>query len=210
MYQTFKPYRENRAVGVSAAVAVTALAAIGISSGLAREIILQPEPITEVALIDAPENTAEPVEVIQPDLEDIDVVPDPTPLDFVIPNIVFDIPIETPIVVAPAPEPVSPDMPVVSGSNAVAPKLIVSRKPAYPPPSIRAQEEGVTTISVCVNERGQTQSAQLTSSSGFSRLDDAALKWMKSAKFRPARADGKPRAVCNHIVAYEWNLEDAR
>ncbi len=208
MYQTFKPHRENRAVGVSAAIIVTGLAAIGISSGLARDIIMPPEQITEIAFIDAPENTAEPVEVVEPDLENLDVVPDESPIDVVIPDIQFDIPAETAIAVDP--QPAEPTTPIVSGSNSVAPKLIVNRKPAYPPQSRRAQEQGVTTISVCVSEAGRTQSAQVTESSGYARLDDAALTWMKSARFQPARMDGKPRAVCGHTVAYEWNLEDAR
>ncbi len=209
MYQTFKPHRENRAVGVSAAVAVTALAALAISSGLAREIIMPPETITEIILIDAPENKVEPVEVIQPELDNIDLKPDVKPIEQVIPEFIFEQPTEPPLIVAPPTPPVT-TTPVASGSNAVAPKLIVNNKPPYPPASIRAQEQGVTTISVCVSERGRTQSAQVTESSGHSRLDDAALKWMKDARFHPAKKDGKPRAVCGHVVAYEWNLEDAR
>lgn len=208
MYDSYTPHKPNHLVGVSAAVIVTGLAALGISAGLAKEVFMPAKPETVMAILDAPEDTIEPVEVVQPDIENIEIEPDSTPIEIVIPDIVFDVPTETPIAVEP--EPPKPPTTVASVSNSVAPKLIVSNKPPYPPQSIRAQEQGVTTISVCVNESGRTQSAQVTKSSGYARLDEAALTWMKAARFRPAKVDGKTRAVCNHTVAYEWNLEDAR
>lgn len=208
MYQTHEPHRPNHVIGVSAAIVVTTLAAIGISSGLARDIIVPGEQKMEVIMIDAPETISDPVEIEQPNIEDIEV-PMETPIDVVIPDIeIAVIPDTTPIAVEPPPTP-APTR-VASGNNASAPKLIVDRKPTYPAPSRRAQEEGVTTLSVCVSESGRTQSVQLQKSSGHARLDEAALNWMKSARFRPAKADGRNRAVCGHIVAYEWNLEDAR
>lgn len=208
MYESYTPHKQNHLVGVSAAVIVTGLAALCISAGLAKDIIMPDKTETVMAILDAPEDTIEPVEVEPMDIENIEIDPDTTPIDVVIPDIVFDIPTETPIAVDP--EPVQPTPTVVSGSNSVAPKLIVNNKPPYPPQSVRAQEQGVTTISVCVSENGRTQSAQVTESSGHSRLDEAALTWMKNARFRPAKVDGKSRAVCNHTVAYEWNLKDAR
>ncbi len=209
MYQTHTPHRQNHLVGASAAVIVTALAAVGISAGLARDIIMQPEQVTEIALIDAPEETVTPTEVVQPDLENIEIEPDILPLEIVIPEIEIEIPAETAIAVERPPE-TPPVAAPVSGSGSSAPSLIVNNKPAYPPASIRGQEEGVTTLSVCVSDSGRAQSVQVTESSGFARLDDAALNWMRNARFKPATMDGRKRAVCGHVVAYEWNLEDAR
>ena len=37
-------------------------------------------------------------------------------------------------------------------------------------------------------------------------LDQAALKWVRDAKFTPAKVDGAPQAVCGHTVDYEWTL----
>jgi protein TonB len=207
MYQTFKPHRENRLVGVSAAVVVTALAAAGISSGLAREIFLEPETETIMTIIEAPENTVEPVEVVTPEIDEIDVKPDMKPIEIVIPDIQFEIPDATPIIATPEPAPAPTP---TGGSDTFGPKLIVSNKPPYPPASVRAQEQGTTSLSVCVDERGRTSSVQVTKSSGYTRLDEAALAWMKQARFRPAKQSGSVRAVCGHQVAYQWDLEDAR
>ena len=207
MYQTHEPHRPNHAVGVSAAVIVTTLAAIGISSGLARDIILPAEHKTELIVIDAPERTAEPLEIEELNMENVETPLD-TPIDVFIPDEIAVITDATPIVVEPPPAPTPPA--VASGANTTAPRLIGDRKPAYPQTSRRAQEEGVTTLSVCVSESGRTQSVQLKESSGYARLDEAAMKWMRSARFRPAKSDGRNRAVCGHTVAYEWNLEEAR
>lgn len=208
MYESYTPHKQNHFVGVSAAVIVTGLAALGISAGLAKDIIMPDKPETIMAILDAPEDTIDPVEVEPMDIDDIEIEADTKAIDVVIPDVVFEFEADTPIAVDPKP-PETPPV-VASGSNSVAPKLIVSNKPPYPPQSIRAQEQGVTTISVCVNENGRTQSAQVSESSGYARLDEAALTWMKNARFRPAKVDGKARAVCNHTVAYEWNLKDAR
>lgn len=208
MYQTHEPHQPNHLVGVATAIVVTALAAIGISSGLARDIIIPPEPTTVVAVLDAPANPVEPTEVLVPEIDEIQFVPDRRAVEVVIPEIDFVIPSELPTAITP--EPVSPATPATSGSVGSPPKLIIDREPRYPAASIRAEEEGTTTLSVCVSERGRVQSAQLAASSGHARLDQAALDWMKKARFRPARLDGKTRAVCGHTVAYEWNLERAR
>jgi TonB family protein len=74
---------------------------------------------------------------------------------------------------------------------------------------VRAGEQGRTQLSVCVTEQGRVQSVSVVGSSGSSRLDDAAAKWLRNAKFSPAVAGGKPTAMCGHNVIYEWNLKDA-
>ena len=76
--------------------------------------------------------------------------------------------------------------------------------------SIRANEQGVSTLDVCVDARGRVSSATLAASSGHTTLDSAALKWVRSARFTPGKLDGVAQSVCGHTVVYEWNLEDAR
>ena len=60
-----------------------------------------------------------------------------------------------------------------------------------------------------IRRRGVT-SATIISGSGHAVLDNAALKWVRSARFTPGKLDGVPQLVCGHNVIYEWNLEDAR
>lgn len=93
----------------------------------------------------------------------------------------------------------------------VLPKLRpATEKPPYPAASLRAEEEGVTGLEICVDARGRVTSASLKQSSGHVRLDEAALKWVRDARFTPGSVDGSPRAMCGHNVFYEWKLENGR
>ena len=64
--------------------------------------------------------------------------------------------------------------------------------PAYPIESRSAREEGTTLIKLLVLEDGSPTSLQVELSSGYSRLDDAAIRAVEAWRFRPARRDGKP------------------
>jgi protein TonB len=66
----------------------------------------------------------------------------------------------------------------------------------YPAESIRASESGTPTITICISESGAVDSVQVTLSSGFPRLDQAALGIGREARFRPAKLDGKPVSLC--------------
>lgn len=59
--------------------------------------------------------------------------------------------------------------------------------PAYPLSARRMGQEGVVVLKVRVDERGRPDEVQLSHSSGFSTLDDAALKAVKRWSFVPAR-----------------------
>jgi protein TonB len=91
----------------------------------------------------------------------------------------------------------------------IAPKLRTIEKPPYPLIEERGGYEGNTSLSLCIDARGRVTTASLVTSSGRPRLDEAALKWVKDARFSPGTIDGAARAVCGHSVVYEWRLEDA-
>jgi periplasmic protein TonB len=59
--------------------------------------------------------------------------------------------------------------------------------PAYPPLSRREGEEGTVMLSVYVEANGQAGKVELARSSGFERLDRAALAAVKRWRFVPAR-----------------------
>jgi protein TonB len=90
------------------------------------------------------------------------------------------------------------------------PVLLARDLPVYPASAIRSNSEGITTLEVCVDANGRTTSATIAVSSSHTALDTAALKWIRNARFTPARLDGAAQAVCGHSVVYEWNLENAR
>jgi protein TonB len=62
----------------------------------------------------------------------------------------------------------------------------------YPPISIRLSEQGIVTVRYLVNAEGNVDEAQVTSSSGKERLDEAAIRMVKRWRFKPALQEGKP------------------
>jgi periplasmic protein TonB len=63
--------------------------------------------------------------------------------------------------------------------------------PAYPSLSRRMREEGKVLLDVHILEDGRVGEIKLRRSSGFSRLDQAALSAVKRWRYVPARQGGK-------------------
>ncbi len=62
--------------------------------------------------------------------------------------------------------------------------------PSYPRVSIKRGEKGKVLVSVIINEDGFVDLVELIKSSGFKRLDDAALKAAKNCRFIAAKRGG--------------------
>jgi len=108
-----------------------------------------------------------------------------------------------PPVKTPAPARVaSPVAPVTSAVSATTPPRLVAlgnelsvncserTPPVYPKQSVRLGEHGKTVLQVELNEAGNVISAVVKSSSGFSRLDEAAIIAVKSWSCTPAKRNG--------------------
>lgn len=179
------------------------------SNAMIQEYITPPAP-TELVII-TPEK---PQEVLPlPEIKEVKAETPPPP-ELTAPPVEFvpDIP---PVIVAPAApvEPVveAPVAPVVAaGPPATSPKLRSTDKPPYPSASLRASEQGTTKLELCVSAQGRVQSATVAGSSGFPRLDDAAAKWVRNARFTPGTSNGQAQSMCGYNIFYEWNLKDAR
>lgn len=84
-------------------------------------------------------------------------------------------------------------------------------QPDYPATSKRLNEEGTTILSIFIDERGSVTQAQLLTSSGSSRLDDAAMRGVttrgqKRWHYLPAMKDGIAIGVWQ-TVAVKWELK---
>lgn len=64
--------------------------------------------------------------------------------------------------------------------------------PSYPTASRRMGEEGKVILRVQVNTLGAPEQVEVKSSSGSSRLDDAALQTVRTWKFIPAKRGETP------------------
>lgn len=68
--------------------------------------------------------------------------------------------------------------------------------PSFPPTSRRLGEVGVVILQIFVTPDGRVGDVRLAKSSGFKRLDDAALKHVKRAwRYTPGTKDGKPAGM---------------
>ena len=74
------------------------------------------------------------------------------------------------------------------------------RRPSvqYPPISYDNAEEGTVTLLLAVQTDGSISDIRIARSSGYQRLDAAAVRSLRQAKFQPATCHGKPIAVRIH------------
>jgi TonB family protein len=76
----------------------------------------------------------------------------------------------------------------------------------YPPRAVRVGAEGTTILQFRVTTGGYVLSAQVTQSSGYADLDNAALACIKFFHYHPAMKDGKPVEIITK-AAIKWALE---
>lgn len=66
----------------------------------------------------------------------------------------------------------------------------------YPAVSRRMGEHGRVLVRVYINREGRAERLDVQASSGFRRLDEAAVKAARDALYRPYTENGEPIAVC--------------
>lgn len=100
----------------------------------------------------------------------------------------------------PAPAPPTSAAAATSSSPAPAPVVpprfnaayLRNPAPAYPVGSLRRKEQGKVVLRVLVDAGGGAEAVKVQTSSGYERLDAAALETVKQWKFVPARQGEKP------------------
>lgn len=68
-------------------------------------------------------------------------------------------------------------------------------KPTYPAISRKMGEQGVVVLLVLVGADGSAQEVKVRHSSGYPRLDQAALAAVKNWRFVPGKRGGVPQAM---------------
>lgn len=100
-------------------------------------------------------------------------------------------PVPMAVVTPPAP-PAPPPPPKVIPASAV--QYLEPPALEYPRASRRLGESGRVLLRVYIDEAGLPRQVLLAQSSGFARLDEAALAAMKRARFKPYTENGQPTA----------------
>jgi len=101
----------------------------------------------------------------------------------------------------------APPAPLVVGAR--TPKKGLSRPP-YPSSSQRMGEEGLVGLALYLDTQGKVRDGKIAASSGFERLDTAALKHaLREWKFDPCLEGSEPVA-CWHKINFRFALKDAK
>lgn len=157
-----------------------------------------PKPVTKVQP-PAPQSPA-PVPQVVPE-PDVQVEPAPAPVQ--------QTQVQQEAVPAPEPIPESAPIkaPVVAQESAAPPpaqrverpsvdaSYLYNPKPVYPAASRRLNEHGTTVIRVLVAENGSVLKAEVGESSGYERLDKAALAAVRRWRYLPGKRDGTAEAM---------------
>jgi len=163
------------------------------------------EPIQAVFIPEQQESRPEPEPVVKPQIEDIAAPTEQPP-----PEIQFD-----EVIVPPAETPMQPSSNAIAATEAPAgpPAQSLATKtrvePTYPPASRRAGEEGTVRLKVLVDETGRPKDVEVAQSSGFTRLDDAAMQAVRRWRFQAARDASGPISAWTQ-VAITFKLTDAK
>lgn len=220
-YATKRTNTQQRVIGVVGVVVALGGSAYALANGLGI-INVQEKVETEVVIIEEVRD----IEDEPPPPPPIDVDLPPPPPQVILPDFVFETPppqenavqqvqaVRNPAPApppAPAAKPAPPPPPTLSKRPQMGRRFKV---PEYPAAAKRAGEAGQTQVAMCVDKEGRTSNVRVVKSSGFERLDDAAVKGLNNNRFEPAiGTDGKPIEMCDpnpYVFTYVWDLKEER
>jgi protein TonB len=160
------------------------------------DLIAPPTPTPPPPAPPPPKTVPKPIQKKPPPAPLIAAAPSPAPAAFVAP-------LPPPEPIAAPPEPVAiatppavpapaPPPPPPALIPASALQYLIEPAPEYPRLSQRSGEAGRVIVRVFIDEAGLPRQVLLGTSSGFTRLDGAALSAVQKARFRPPTLNGRP------------------
>lgn len=187
------------AVVLGHAVALAAVLSFGAVTGNHTK-----RPPLVIKLLELP---ADPPPNAPPPPEKVEIVPEaPEQPVIIAPPPVVRAPVVAPMVVT-APQAPPPRTVVVAAPSAppapagpvaasdLSTSMISARPPKYPIESRRKREQGTVVLSVLVNTIGSVAEVRVSRSSGFARLDKAALDAIRHWRWSPNVRGGQPVMV---------------
>ena len=189
----------QRRIAIATMLVAHGVAVIGlVNASRLRDAVVDARPIF-LAVVDTPAPVAPPKPLPPPLASKA-----PPPAQLTLPLIVPEQPpAPSPVVaqVLPPPPPPAPAAPV-DAPPAPAPSLlpktippsavqyIVPPAPLYSRISAKMRESGKAVVRVFIDEAGLPRNVQLAVSTGFARLDDAALAAVRNCRFKPYLENG--------------------
>jgi len=213
-YSIDDPAKNNKRLAAFALVVlIHVLFVYVLASGLGKkvvEVVLGP---VETRLIEELPDEEEP----PPPPPEIDTPPPYVPP----PEISIEIPVDTgpttaitnvtterPVAAPPPPAPKPVEKAVVKTPPSTVGRGARISQPEYPPASRRAGEAGTVTLKVFVLDTGRVGEVQVAKSSGFPKLDEAAVKEVQRNSWKVChKEDGKPVSMW-HTFQVTFKLTD--
>lgn len=188
-------------------IGIHVIFAIGLIAGTAVRYVPQLRDILEAQLVEAedepppkepppPPPDFQPPPVTPPPALDIPVVVGPPSQSAIV------IPKDTP---KPVEQPKAAPPPVTQAK--IAPGVNLGNLCPYPSASRRLGEAGSVVILFYVQANGRASEAKIESSSGFPRLDEAAVNCLRKGKYIASTVGGQPVDSWQRI-RWTWKLED--
>jgi periplasmic protein TonB len=171
---------------------------------IATGVVKQPAFVTPLEAVFIPAATSEP----EPEMKIKPEIEQPVAVDEPVPEIEFE-----EAVTPPSDVPIPASASSISGSQqqgAPAQDLKTANRidPTYPPASRRAGEEGTVRLKVLVDTSGRPSNVAVTQSSGFAKLDQAAVEAVRKWRF-VAATDGTNKIQAYTQVAVTFKLTQA-
>jgi len=186
---TVEHYAPPRGSAAVMAIAIQSVLVYLLAVGL--NVVPNPVVVPNATLVTVPTEIVQKprVPIETPDRRDLsDAVRDPTPMvkPFISIEENDDAQDNSGLTVGPRVEPRIDNEPAFAQA-----RVLNSLEPPYPNISRLREEEGTVYVRITLSPRGQVADVQLDKSSGFARLDDAALKAVRSWRFAPATRGGQ-------------------
>lgn len=184
-----QPWSGGRLVGLLGAIAVNVLFIAAIATGLNFDVInYEPPRIIDVVPV------VDPLPPKPDEMVPTPLVVAPKPDVPYVPPIINDFPpdlADSPEIATPFdPSPQQPSTPLEATQLQADPRYPLA-PPIYPPWSIRHNEQGVVTLLIYVTPDGRVGDVRIKRSSGFRKLDEAAvMAARRDWRFQPATQGG--------------------
>jgi protein TonB len=147
-----------------------------------------PEPVKQVSKPKQVTQTTPPILTVNEPAPEAAAFVSPTPQPSA-PIAAASVPVTA---VASAPSAAAPAKVVLPSSDA---EYLNNPKPPYPPMSKRLSEQGNVMVRIYIDADGLPQKAELQKTSGFERLDQAALAVVMKWRYVPGKRNGVPEAM---------------
>ncbi|MBO9601102.1 MAG: energy transducer TonB [Novosphingobium sp.] len=202
----FRSSRGNNAVSLALAILLTGGM---VSTLLALNIVGSKHVETRVTTVtledkleDQPKKPEEPAKPEQASLVTPQIAPPQPIAEIPAPPIVLsEAPVARPavehpeIALSPPAPPAAPKAGPPLEASDLSGNLISAKPPSYPAECRRNREQGTVVLAVVVAPDGTVQEISVSRSSGFDRLDKAALNAVRKWRWTPFKRDGNPVSV---------------